>query len=262
MDMRPLIVAIAVVMLALGGITGLLRRLRQRRMSGDGRTADPLSESWSSPLWEPFKIAIAAMYSLCLQRCYETVIADLHSNPWKIDSFRSWPTVNNIHLVLLYQTIGYITWLSVNFLHNMGLYLLIPPEPMYRRMLGHIQMTLSQSLFYIFGATIGHPSHVQLVLILGLLLLDLFFPLILTDVLPKRVRQIWFFRGWIQFAAIFWLGWQFSQHELKNPAFSLVFMCLMLAQLAIFTPNDIRRLRHLLLRNNSSSSALPHRPNG
>jgi hypothetical protein len=201
------------------------------------------------------------MYSLCLQRCYETVIADLHSDPWTVDNFRSWPAIDNIHLILLYQAVGYITWLSVNFLHNMGLYLLIPPEPMSRRVFGHIQMTISQSLFYIFGATIGHPSHVQLTLILGLLLLDLVFPLALTDVLPRKIRWIWFVRGWVQFAAIFWLGWQFSQHSLKNPVFSLVFMCLMIAQLAILTPGDIRRLRHLIAKNNSSSSA-PHRPNG
>ncbi|MFJ5668481.1 hypothetical protein ACIQAR_22595 [Micromonospora chalcea] len=252
-----------------GGQAPLIRdtsgEVRQMPLAVSTSTSDPsplrLSESWSTPLWEPFKIAIAATYSLCLQRCYETSISILHATPLRVTSFKGLSAFEGVHLVLLFQAVGYITWLSLNFIHNMGLYLFVPAEPIRRRLLVHGHLTASLTLFYLFGATVGKPTHNQLLLILGLLFLDLLFPLFLKGVLPNRVRWLWFLRGWAQLAGVFWIGWRFKEDQLMNPLFSLLFMALMLIQAVVFTPGDIKRMKHRLGSVDHRPS-LPQLPNG
>lgn len=192
---------------------------------------------------EPYRIAIAAFYALCVQRIFETTISSLDGSSPRISISSSGLDVDatSHHVVLLCQTLALLIWLGLYFINNVRLYLLVPDSALGRRTLVHIVLTVALSEFYFLAATTGRPSTNQLLLILSIVAIDALYPLILGRVLSLRYRVFWVVRGVLQTAGILSILVFVSHSDYGRVEWSAAWVGLMLTQLLIIVPAELHR---------------------
>jgi hypothetical protein len=203
----------------------------------------PTESGAKHPLFEaePYKIAIAAFYALCVQRIFETTISSLNMSTPRISISSSGVTVDatSHQVVLLCQTLALLIWLGLYFINNVRLYLLVPESALARRTLVHVVLTVALSEFYFLAATTGRPSTNQILLILSIIVIDALYPLILGQVLSLRSRVFWVARGMLQTAGILCILVFVRHSDYGRVGWSAAWLGLMLTQLLVIVPAEL-----------------------
>jgi|GEM_PF-3761985 len=198
--------------------------------------------------WEPYKIAIAAFYALCIQRVFETTITELRSTHPRISmnigaaEFDLGPD----GWLIACQTLAIVIWIGLFYINNVRYYFFLQERYHYRRTLAHIALTVALGEFYFLAATVGRPGTNQVFLILSIVLIDTFFPFIIAPVLLRRVRIFWFGRGVLQSSFVLLVLLVVPVGEYSHLGWSVALLSVMLAQLLILAPVGgfvLRRLR-------------------
>ncbi|MFC9678424.1 hypothetical protein [Streptomyces sp. NPDC056948] len=197
--------------------------------------------------WEPYKIAIAAFYAICVQRAFETSVQKFTAEPPRIrfDSGDLEAHIESDQVVLVCQLLAVLTWMGLFYINNVRLYFLIPVGRSIRRALAHMTLTAALAQFYFLAATIGSPSVNQLLLISGILFTDAIFPIAIGPVLSSRLRTIWVIRGAVQTSFIFWILFFVPPVHYVRVEWSAIMLLLMLVQLFVLAPLESRARRRI-----------------
>lgn len=196
--------------------------------------------SWETPTWEPYRVAVSAFYALCVQRSTESLLEFFRADPLLLEPDNILPVVSENQLVCILQFIAFIIWVSLYFVYNTSLHFSRRPSRRFRTIATHGLLTVSLIAFYLFGATIGHPGRTQLGYIILILALDACLPLLMGGVLQPKQRQWWAFRGVGQTIAIIAVYVLVPHEILKGLSFALVFLGLMVFQLIVLAPIEVR----------------------
>ncbi|MFF7735808.1 hypothetical protein [Streptomyces sp. NPDC007984] len=199
----------------------------------------------SATFREPYKIAIGAFYAICVQRAFETSIQTLDRSPLDVrfDAGRLTVNVTPQQIVLICQLLAMLIWMGLYYINNVRIYLLIPERKPFRRKVTHVVLTIGLALFYFLGATIGSPSVNQLLLILGILVVDAVFPLAIGSVRSRRTRLIWVLRGGAQTAFVCCILLFVPAAQYVQVKWSVIMLFLMLVQLLVIAPLESHCMR-------------------
>ncbi|MFJ8053724.1 hypothetical protein [Streptomyces luteogriseus] len=208
--------------------------------------ARPQKEGLDSAAFrEPYKIAIGAFYAICVQRAFETSIQTLDQSPLDVQFEAGSLSVHvtSQQIVLICQLLAMLIWMGLYYINNVRIYLLIPEGKPFRRKVTHIVLTIALAQFYFLGATIGSPSVNQLLLILGILVIDAVFPLAIGAVRSRRTRLIWVLRGSVQAAFVLWILLFVPAAHYVQVRWSVIMLLLMLVQLFVIAPLESHYMR-------------------
>lgn len=198
-------------------------------------TLDESADSWNTAKWEPFKIALAAFYAICMQRGFETVIPLLRDHPLSLDVHILSTHLDPAQWLIIIQTTAYSVWITLFFVSNSALYLRIS-RGRYRRVAAHGVLTLAFSFFYFLGATLGTPSRSQLLLIAVIIVLDATLPVVFGTVLGRGPAMWWAFRATVQTTIGVLAYTKLTEEMMRDPMWSLAWLALMLIQLFVLAP--------------------------
>ncbi|MFD5913476.1 hypothetical protein ACFWHL_32650 [Streptomyces massasporeus] len=199
----------------------------------------------SATFREPYKIAIGAFYAICVQRAFETSIQTLDRSPLDVTFHAGNPdiSVTPQQIVLICQLLAMLIWMGLYYINNVRIYLLIPEAKPFRRKVTHVVLTVALAQFYFLGATIGSPSVNQLLLILGILVTDAVFPLVIGAVRSRRTRVIWVVRGSAQTAFVLWILLFVPASHYGQVRWSVIMLLLVLVQLIVIAPLESHYMR-------------------
>ncbi|MCF1648451.1 hypothetical protein [Streptomyces indiaensis] len=199
----------------------------------------------SAAFREPYKIAIGAFYAICVQRAFETSIQTLDRSPLDVTFHAGSPDINvtSQQIVLICQLLAMLIWMGLYYINNVRIYLLIPEAKPFRRKVTHVVLTVALAQFYFLGATIGSPSVNQLLLILGILVTDAVFPLVIGAVRSRRTRFIWVVRGSAQTAFVLWILLFVPASHYGQVRWSVIMLLLVLVQLMVIAPLESHYMR-------------------
>jgi hypothetical protein len=235
--------------------------LQRQRDAGNG-TPDPVTgpaNPWAHITWEPYKVAIGAFYALCVQKIFDTAIEHFNQFPprFVLTTFPVEADLGSGGELVLLQGAAILIWIGLYHLNNVRIYFTIPEAANIRRGATHVTLTIALGLFYFLASTVGRPSSSQLVIILGIVVVDAIFPLVIGDVLSLRMRTIWIIRGVLQSAFVIVVLVSASDQNLRATGWSAALFCLMLLQLFVLGPlgGHLQR-RGELIRNSHQT------PNG
>ncbi|MGW7510541.1 hypothetical protein ACWGJ0_22915 [Streptomyces massasporeus] len=209
----------------------------------------------SATFREPYKIAIGAFYAICVQRAFETSIQTLDESPLDVqfDAGSLSMHVTSQQVVLICQLLAMLIWMGLYYINNVRIYLLIPEGKPFRRKVTHVVLTIALAQFYFLGATIGNPTVNQLLLILGILVIDAVFPLVIGAVRSRRTRFIWVLRGSAQTAFVLWILLFVPAAHYVQVKWSVIMLLLVLVQLFVIAPLESYYMRR---RNRLARGAL------
>ncbi|MGI5228099.1 hypothetical protein [Actinoallomurus sp. CA-142502] len=211
---------------------------RQSPKASDDRRQQSLSD-WSDPYWEPFKIALGTLYALCLQRGFDSVYSYFQRHPVPFDTLLTHNSPSSDSSLVVALLAGYVLWLSLFFLYNARLYMLLPERPARRRIMSYAGLTLSFGAFYFFGASLGPPSRVQVFAVCLIISADLMLPVYLGVVTQNSARVLWAFRDLGELAVAISVLTLTSDHTIKKPIWVYLLLAVLIIQLFI-APREFR----------------------
>ncbi|MEX1652235.1 hypothetical protein ABZ960_03510 [Streptomyces pseudovenezuelae] len=256
MSMRlPLIKRVAILILASFSLyvlrnsrrtsQALPRRINGTNDSATGAVRDKKDRLDPATFREPYKIAIGAFYAICVQRAFETSIQVLDRSPLDIHFDSGGARINLApqQIVLVCQLIAALIWMGLYYINNVRIYFLIPDQEPFRRKLTHIVLTIALAQFYFLAATIGNPTVNQLLLIIGILLADAIFPLVIGGVRSRRTRFVWVLRGTAQSTFVICILIFVPASHYTRVRWSVVMLLFMLVQFFVIAPLESHYMR-------------------
>jgi hypothetical protein len=188
---------------------------------------------WATPYWEPFKIALGTLYALCLAQSFATTVTYIRHSHAAFDSHRIESVVTNHAVVAVADLAAYVIWISLFFLYNTRLYMLVPTNPGRTRVTAYAGLTLAFGAFFFFATSLGAASRTQCLAISLVIFSDIIFPLHLGVVTHAKARIWWLARDLCQFALAFSVFLLTSNAVMRNPIWIYLLLAALILQLFI-----------------------------